>query len=103
MTVEPGFGGQKFMPDMMPKVEQAVEWRTQGKHDYDIEVDGGIDPYTLVPAVQAGAEVLVAGTAIFSKSDLKEAIKMMRDAVSYAFYQKEHPEAYEEQPRVERI
>ena len=105
MTVEPGFGGQKFMPDMMAKVRQAVEWRAQGKHDYDIEVDGGLDPYTVVPAVQAGAEVIVAGTAVFGKPDVAAAVKDLRDAASYAIYQKEHPEAYEQkpEPRVERI
>jgi ribulose-phosphate 3-epimerase len=111
MTVEPGFGGQKFMPGMMPKVEQAVEWRSQGKYDYDIEVDGGLDPHTTVAAVQAGAEVIVAGTAVFGKpdlagkSDLAAAIKSLRDAAAYAIYQKQFPEAYEtkEEPRVERI
>jgi ribulose-phosphate 3-epimerase len=96
MTVEPGFGGQKFMPEMMDKVRQAVEWRTAGKHDYDIEVDGGLDMYTIVPAVEAGAEVIVAGTAVFSKSDLKESIKNLRDSAAYALYRKAHPEAYEE-------
>jgi ribulose-phosphate 3-epimerase len=95
MTVEPGFGGQKFMPAMMDKVRQAVEWRTQGQHDYDIEVDGGLDPYTTVPAVEAGAEVIVAGTAVFGKPDLKEAIQGLRDAAAYALYQKEHPPAPE--------
>jgi ribulose-phosphate 3-epimerase len=96
MTVEPGFGGQKFMPDMMDKVRQAVEWRTQGDYRYDIEVDGGLDIYTTVPAVEAGAEVIVAGTAVFGKPDLKEAIKGLRDSAAYALYHKEHPEAYEE-------
>jgi ribulose-phosphate 3-epimerase len=95
MTVEPGFGGQKFMPEMMDKVRQAVEWRTQGKHDYDIEVDGGLDMYTVVPAVEAGAEVIVAGTAVFGKPDLKEAIQNLRDSAAYALYRKEHPEADE--------
>jgi ribulose-phosphate 3-epimerase len=95
MTVEPGFGGQKFMPEMMDKVRQAVEWRTLGKHDYDIEVDGGLDMYTIVPAVEAGAEVIVAGTAVFGKPDLKEAIQNLRDSAGYALYRKEHPEAYE--------
>jgi ribulose-phosphate 3-epimerase len=97
MTVKPGFGGQKFMPDMMPKVEQAVEWRSQGKFDYDIEVDGGLDIYTTVPAVTAGAEVIVAGTAVFSKKDLKEAVKELRAAADYALYRKAHPEAYEKE------
>jgi ribulose-phosphate 3-epimerase len=105
MTVEPGFGGQKFMPAMMEKVEQAVAWRSQGKFDYDIEVDGGIDPYTSVAAVQAGAEVLVAGTAVFGKPDVSAAIKALRDAAVYAIHRKQHPEDYEtkEEPRVERI
>jgi ribulose-phosphate 3-epimerase len=108
MTVEPGFGGQKFMPDMMPKVEQAVQWRAEGKYDYDIEVDGGLDPYTIVPAVQAGAEVIVAGTAVFSNPDfpdLKDSINELRKAAVYALYRKAHPEEYEnkEEPRVERI
>ena len=105
MTVEPGFGGQKFMPSMMAKVEQAVEWRSQGKYDYDIEVDGGLDPLTVVPAVQAGAEVIVAGTAVFGKPDVAAAIQELRDAAAYAIYRKQHPEAYEsvEEPRVERI
>jgi ribulose-phosphate 3-epimerase len=105
MTVEPGFGGQKFMADMMPKVEQAVQWRAEGKYDYDIEVDGGLDPYTMVPAVQAGADVIVAGTSVFRNPDLKESIKQLRDAAVYALHQKAHPEHYEaqEEPRVERI
>ncbi len=105
MTVEPGFGGQTFMANMMPKVEQAVEWRAEGKYDYDIEVDGGLDPYTIVPAVQAGAEVIVAGTSVFKNPDLKESIQALRDASAYALYQKAHPEVYEtkEEPRVERI
>jgi ribulose-phosphate 3-epimerase len=92
MTVEPGFGGQKFMPDMMDKVRQAVEWRAQGKYDFDIEVDGGLDIYTTVNAVDAGAEVIVAGTAVFANPDLKEAIKGLRDSAAYALYRKEHPE-----------
>ncbi len=79
MTVEPGFGGQKFMPDMMPKVEQAVAWREEGGFKYDIEVDGGLDRYTIWPAVRAGAEVIVAGTALFSNADLGGAIHDLRD------------------------
>jgi ribulose-phosphate 3-epimerase len=97
MTVEPGFGGQKFMPEMMAKVRQAAEWRAQGNYDFDIEVDGGLDIYTTVPAVDAGAEVIVAGTAVFANPDLKEAIKGLRDAAEYALYRKQHPEAYEKQ------
>jgi ribulose-phosphate 3-epimerase len=79
MTVEPGFGGQKFMPDMMEKVKQAVAWREEGGYKYDIEVDGGLDRYTIWDAVRAGAEVIVAGTALFSHADLGHAIQDLRD------------------------
>jgi ribulose-phosphate 3-epimerase len=79
MTVEPGFGGQKFMPDMMAKVEQAVAWRRAGGFKYDIEVDGGLDKWTIWPAVRAGAEVIVAGTSVFSQVDLGVAIGDLRE------------------------
>ena len=79
MTVEPGFGGQKFMPDMMAKVEEAVRLRKQGGYKFDIEVDGGLDPYTIWPAVRAGAEVIVAGTSVFSHMDLGTAVQDLRD------------------------
>jgi ribulose-phosphate 3-epimerase len=98
MTVEPGFGGQKFMPDMMSKVEQAVEWRTQGKHDYDIEVDGGLDMYTTVPAVTAGAEVIVAGTSVFSHMDLAAAVQELRDNAKQALAYLDEPPQAEEEP-----
>ena len=70
MTVEPGFGGQKFMENMMPKVRRPCDLRAEGGFKYDIEVDGGLDRYTIWPAVRAGAEVIVAGTAVFSQVDL---------------------------------
>lgn len=79
MTVEPGFGGQKFMPDMMAKVKQAADWRKEGRFKYDIEVDGGLDKASIRPAVQAGAEVIVAGTAVFSHADVGQAIRDLRD------------------------
>jgi ribulose-phosphate 3-epimerase len=79
MTVEPGFGGQKFMPEMMDKVKQAVEWRAEGGFTFDIEVDGGLNNHTIREAVRAGAEVIVAGTSVFSQVDLKKAIQDLRD------------------------
>jgi len=79
MTVEPGFGGQKFMADMMPKVQEAAEWRRVGGHQYDIEVDGGLDKYSIWHAVRAGAEVIVAGTSVFGQPDVGVAIKDLRD------------------------
>lgn len=87
MTVEPGFGGQKFMADMMPKVRQAVEWRQEGNFKYDIEVDGGLDNRTIWDAVRAGAEVIVAGTSVFQHADLAYAVQDLRnnarDALAY--------------------
>jgi ribulose-phosphate 3-epimerase len=95
MTVEPGFGGQKFMPDMMKKVEEAVELRRKGNYKFDIEVDGGLDKYTIWPAVRAGAEVIVAGTSVFGQVDAEQAIKDLRDGARQALA---HLEPRPEQP-----
>lgn len=65
MTVEPGFGGQSFMADMMPKVRTIRRWIEAGGHAVHLEVDGGINADTAVAARQAGANVLVAGTSVF--------------------------------------
>jgi ribulose-phosphate 3-epimerase len=73
MTVNPGFGGQKFMPEVLDKVRAL-----RAKYDKDIEVDGGINKDTCRDAVAAGANVLVAGTAIFGKEDVKQAIEDLR-------------------------
>lgn len=73
MTVEPGFGGQRFMPEMLEKVKK-LRARFQGR----ISVDGGIDPETASQAIGAGADVLVAGTAIFGQKDRAQAIKSLR-------------------------
>lgn len=78
MTVEPGFGGQKFMPDMMEKVSYLRKLSEEkGRHVY-VQVDGGIDAVTAPVAVAAGADVLVAGSAVFNKSDRKAAIEALR-------------------------
>jgi ribulose-phosphate 3-epimerase len=78
MTVEPGFGGQKFMPDMMPKVEAL-----RAKYpELDIEVDGGLGLATIDVAAEAGANVIVAGTAVFGAKDPSEVIQKLRDAVN---------------------
>lgn len=69
MTVEPGFGGQSFMPDMIPKIQEIAAIIKEKNYSCKIEVDGGIDPTTAPETVKAGAEVLVAGNAIFAKSD----------------------------------
>ena len=78
MTVEPGFGGQKFMPDMLAKVREAAALREEKKYKFDIEVDGGLDKHTIWPAVMAGAEIIVAGTAVFGQPDAEIAISDLR-------------------------
>lgn len=70
MTVEPGFGGQKFMADMMPKLELLRKAIDESGKDILLSVDGGIDPSTAPVAVKAGARLLVAGSAVF-KGDIK--------------------------------
>ena len=78
MTVEPGFGGQKFMPDMMAKV---LQLRTEHP-DLDIQVDGGLGPTTIDAAAAAGANNIVAGSSVFKKGiDRSEPIAEMRSAV----------------------
>lgn len=75
MTVEPGFGGQAFMPEMVDKIRLLRAWFTG-----DIAVDGGINPETAKLACQAGANILVAGTAIFRQRDYRAAIQALRAA-----------------------
>ena len=81
MTVEPGFGGQKFMADMCPKI-RAVRRKADslGKKDLLIQVDGGIDNVTVPYVAEAGANVFVAGSAVFNKEDRAAAITAIREA-----------------------
>jgi ribulose-phosphate 3-epimerase len=81
MTVEPGFGGQAFMGDMMAKVREAAAWRARHGARYLIEVDGGIGPDTAKLAREAGAEVFVAGHAIYRQPDPRAALVALREAV----------------------
>ena len=69
MTVEPGFGGQSFMSDMMPKVEQIRQYINEQNPDCELEVDGGVNATTAKVCVAAGANVLVAGSAYFKADD----------------------------------
>lgn len=77
MTVEPGFGGQKFMASELPKV-QAVRERYP---DLNIEVDGGLGPGTIDQAADAGANVIVAGSAVFGAKDPAGVITLLRESV----------------------
>lgn len=78
MTVEPGFGGQSFMPDMLKKVSALREEINKRGLDIDIQVDGGINAETAKEAIKAGANVLVAGSAVFKPADRKAAIDALR-------------------------
>jgi ribulose-phosphate 3-epimerase len=80
MTVNPGFGGQAFLPSMLPKIRKVRELIDQGGHAIDLEVDGGIDAETAHAVVEAGARVLVAGNAVFGQPDRSAALHALRAA-----------------------
>jgi ribulose-phosphate 3-epimerase len=84
MSVNPGFGGQKFIPSTLAKVRKLVQMRDAGRTDFRIEIDGGISTDTVTEAVRAGVEILVAGNAIFGKGNPREntqlLLKMAREA-----------------------
>jgi ribulose-phosphate 3-epimerase len=81
MTVNPGYGGQPFIEECLPKVQQAAEWRRELGLKYRIEVDGGITNETAAESARAGADTFVAGTALFSQRDLGRAVRKMKAAV----------------------
>ena len=78
MSVEPGFGGQKFIPMARERIRQLAAWRQERGDAYLIEVDGGMDTTTVPQVVADGADVLVIGKAIFSQPDLTAAVKKYR-------------------------
>lgn len=80
MTVNPGFGGQDFIATMLPKIRKAKSMIQKCGLKVDIEVDGGINVETAPLVLKAGANVLVAGTAIFHQPDVKKAIQSLRKA-----------------------
>lgn len=75
MTVEPGFGGQKFMADMLPKIAESSEMAAE--RAITVEVDGGINPETAKLCVEQGAEILVAGSAVFKNDNPAEVIRQL--------------------------
>lgn len=82
MTVNPGFGGQKFLPEMLPKIAALRALCKERGLAPHIEVDGGQDRDTVAKVVEAGADVIVAGTAIFGKPDYAAAINAIRECAS---------------------
>jgi len=79
MTVEPGFGGQSFMADQMPKVRQVREAVTRCGGEIWVQVDGGVSAATIEACAEAGADVFVAGSAVFGAGDAAAAVDHLRD------------------------
>ena len=81
MTVNPGFGGQAFIPEMLEKVQKVAKIRDEKGYDFDIEVDGGVDNKTIKACYQAGANVFVAGSYLFKARDLTAQVETLRVAL----------------------
>ena len=80
MTVNPGFGGQPFLPEMLEQGALGAAWRESSGEDFHIEVDGGITAATAAASIAAGANVLVAGTSVFRAPDAATEIRLLRNA-----------------------
>lgn len=80
MTVNPGFGGQKFIPSVLPKIEALSTIIKERGLNIDIEIDGGITAETIVPCAKAGANIFVAGSAIYGKKDRTAALQEIKQA-----------------------
>ncbi len=78
MTVEPGFGGQAFMTDMLPKVQAARALADASDADIWVQVDGGVDERTITQCAEAGADIFVAGSAVYRASDPAQAVRDLR-------------------------
>jgi ribulose-phosphate 3-epimerase len=88
MSVNPGFGGQKFIPHAFEKIRQLDQWRSSYNAAFRIEVDGGVDMENVAELAQAGANTFVAGTSIFHTSNPVEATRQLRRLLSNAISQK---------------
>jgi ribulose-phosphate 3-epimerase len=88
MSVNPGFGGQEFLTSTLHKVRRLAEIRTERGYSYHIEIDGGVALDTVIDIVRAGAEILVAGNAVFGKGDPCTNAQVLLDAARTATLQK---------------
>jgi ribulose-phosphate 3-epimerase len=88
MSVNPGFGGQKFIPNAFEKIRQLAEWRSRYNAQFRIAVDGGVDLENAAELIQAGANTLVAGTSIFHTPDPAAAARQMRKLATEALGQR---------------
>jgi ribulose-phosphate 3-epimerase len=78
MTVNPGFGGQEFIHETLPKIQAAAAWRRERSLTYQIGVDGGVDFKTIADCAHAGADTFISGTALFHQHNLGAAVRKMR-------------------------
>jgi len=88
MSVNPGFGGQKFIPGSLHKIRQLVAMRAERRLKFRIEIDGGVAMDTIGEIVRAGAEILVAGNAVFGRGDIRHNVKQLLEAAHSATLQK---------------
>jgi ribulose-phosphate 3-epimerase len=88
MSVNPGFGGQKFIPRSLDKIRKLVTMRNANGHHFRIEVDGGVGPDTVGDVVRAGAELLVAGNAVFGKGEIASNVRQLLKLAHEATLQK---------------
>ena len=82
MTVEPGFGGQKFMPDMLDKARRLRQYKAESGLTFDIEADGGINIGNVRRVIDAGVNVVVAGSSVFSGGDIAGNTKAFMDIIA---------------------
>jgi len=88
MSVNPGFGGQTFIPGALGKIRELKRIREGYNHSFRIEVDGGVGPENVAELVRAGADILVAGTSIFHTPDAAEAVRSLKEMAGGALAQK---------------
>lgn len=78
MTVNPGFGGQSFIEECVPKIQKAQTWRREQQHRFRLEVDGGINTRTVAECASVGADTIVSGTSLFGRHNMRAAVCQMR-------------------------
>ena len=98
MTVNPGFGGQSFIYEMLPKIKQAELWRQERNLHYHIGVDGGVDFKTAAECARMGADSFISGTTLFEQRNLGAAVRKMRKIIENAQPKLISSQASEESP-----
>lgn len=93
MTVNPGFGGQSFIYETLPKIQAAYAWRRERHLSYDIGVDGGVDFQTAADCAHAGADTFISGTTLFHQRNLGAAVRKMRKVTETAVLRIQNPKS----------